>query len=143
MVTTRARTLAGLVVAAATGWLAARILGEYPFTGVLPIVGGFFLGVVVVAVAASVAGGELPVWAVVAAAVVAVWAEWQAAWIDSGGDGFLADGGLGPLPGEAYVAIAAAGLGALARLVPVPGRRPREGAPPASADPEPPESQAD
>lgn len=111
------RSLAGLVLALGVAWLGALVLGEYPFTGYLPIVGGLLLGVAVVEAAAFVEQGDPPVWAVVVAAGLAVWGEWRAAWIDAAG--------LGPLPWEAWAAMAAAGVGALHRLVPAPARRSR------------------
>lgn len=108
------RTLAGLAVAFGAAWLGGLILGEYPFTGFLPVLGGFLLGVTVVGAAAFVEGGDPPKWAIVAASAFAVWGEWRAAWIDAGG--------IGPLPTEAWYAMAAAALGGLFRLVPPPGR---------------------
>ncbi len=108
------RTLAGLVVALATAWLGGLILGEYPFTGILPVLGGFLLGVTVVGAAAFVEGDDPPKWAIVAASAFAVWGEWRAAWIDAGGHG--------PLPTEAWYAMAAAALGGLFRLIPPPRR---------------------
>lgn len=128
------RTATGLVAALAVGWLGARILGEYPFTGAVPVIGGLLLGVAVVGAAGFVEKGDPPAWVIVVAAVIAVWAEWQAAWIDSGGSGLLADGGIGPLPDEAWWAMGAAGAGALTRLVPTPKRRGSDRAEPAPAD---------
>lgn len=108
------RTIAGLVVAFGAAWLGGLILGEYPFTGFLPVLGGFLLGVTVVGAAAFVEGGDPPKWAIVVASVFAVWGEWRAAWIDAGG--------IGPLPTEAWYAMAAAALGGLFRLIPPPKR---------------------
>ncbi|HVM39726.1 MAG TPA: hypothetical protein VM618_02970 [Acidimicrobiia bacterium] len=114
MALARLRTLAGLLVALGVAWIGSFILGEYPYTGWLPIVGGVLLGVSVVGAAAFVERGDPPPWAIVVAAGMAVWGEWRAAWIDAGG--------IGPLPWEAWAAMAAAAVGALARLIP-PRRR--------------------
>lgn len=108
------RTLAGLAAALATAWLGGLILGEYPFTGVVPVLGGFLLGMAVVGAAAFVEGGDPPKWAIVVASAFAVWGEWRAAWIDAGG--------IGPLPTEAWYAMGAAAVGGLFRIVPLPKR---------------------
>lgn len=118
------RTLAGLVVAFGVAWLGGLILGEYPFTGFLPVLGGFLLGVTVVGAAAFVEGGDPPKWAIVVASALAVWGEWRAAWIDAGG--------IGPLPTEAWYAMAAAGVGGLFRLIPPPKRARRSDEPDAA-----------
>jgi hypothetical protein len=108
------RTVAGLVAAFAVAWIGSLVLGEYPFTGWLPLVGGFLLGLSVVGAAAFVERGDPPRWAIAAAAAMAVWGEWRAAWIDAGG--------IGPLGWEAWAAMAAAACGALLRMIP-PRRR--------------------
>lgn len=124
------RNVLGLAVAFGVAWLGGLVLGEYPFDGVLPVVGGFLLGVAVVGAAAFVEEGEdPPAWVTVSGAVLAVWGIWRAAWIDAGaqGDffGLVPADGIGPLPGVAWWAMTAAGAGALVRLIPKP-RRARE-----------------
>lgn len=122
------RTLAGLAVAFGAAWLGGLILGEYPFTGILPVLGGFLLGVTVVGAAAFVEGDDPPKWAIVVASAFAVWGEWRAAWIDAGG--------IGPLPTVAWYAMAAAGLGGLFRLIPPPKRARSSDEPDAADEPD-------
>lgn len=120
------RTLAGLLAGFGVAWLGALVLGEYPFTGFLPVIGGALLGVAVVSVAAFFEGDDPPPWAIVVLAGLSAWSLWRAAWIDAGasGDvgGLLPSGGNGPLPWEAWAAVAAAAVGAGLRLVPKPDR---------------------
>ena len=128
----RARTVFGLATAFAVCWLGGLILGEYPFTGFTPVIGGFLLGVSAVSAAAHVEGEDPPAWAIVAAGLLAVWGIWRAAWIDAGADntafGMFPQHGSGPLPNEATWAMVAAAAGAAIRLIPAPQR--------AAADPD-------
>lgn len=112
-----------IVVALAVAWLGGLILGEYPFDGFTPVLGGFLLGVSTVGAAAYVSEAEdPPAWVTVIAAALAVWGIWRAAWIDAGAEGellgLIPTDGIGPLPSVAWWAMAAAGAGALFRLVP-------------------------
>lgn len=119
---TTPRTYLGVVVGFGVSWLGGLILGEYPFTGFTPIIGGLLLGVSVVGAQAWVEGDDPPPWAILVGAALAVWGIWRAAWIDAGAQGDLAglapSGGIGPLPDEAWWAMAAAALGGALRLVP-------------------------
>ena len=122
-----------LSIAAAFGvaWLGGLILGEYPFTGVTPVLGGFLLGVSAVGAAAYVDEAEdPPAWVTILGAALAVWGIWRAAWIDAGAEGdvlgLVPADGMGPLPSIAWWAMAAAGAGGLMRLIPKRRREPAE-----------------
>ncbi|MBI2168463.1 MAG: hypothetical protein HYU28_03030 [Actinobacteria bacterium] len=122
------RNFAGLAAAFGVTWFAALVLGEYPFRGVTPILGGFLVGVSAISTAAWVDEAEdPPPWVTILGGLFAAWAMYRAAWIDAGAETKLVglvtgDGGAGPLPGVAYWAMLAALLGALARILPKPQR---------------------
>lgn len=92
------RAAISLVMAAAGCALAAVMLGEYDFSGVMPFGAGILLGLVVAEFVVSV--GRLRSWlvALLTAALVAGALGW-AAWISSGE-------GLRPYPVGAWAAIA-------------------------------------
>lgn len=69
------RVLGGLALAGGVAYLGGLILGEYPFNGLLPVVGGLLLGAAVGGAVALVLRAEPPAWAVVVAAILAVWGE--------------------------------------------------------------------
>jgi hypothetical protein len=109
------RAVVSLVVAAFLGFLGGQVLGEYPFSGWLPVLGGFGLGAVTAAVVGRIWQGSPPAWVIVAAGAFAVWGEilavrhdrppglewpWQSEW-----------------PWEAWVAIAACAAAAWWPLV--------------------------
>lgn len=124
----RPRNILSLVAAFAVAWGGGLILGEYPFEGSLPVLGGFLMGFSVVSAAAWVESAaedgrdDPPPWVIVLSAALAVWAIWRAAWIDAGAQGeilgLIPRNGLGTLPSVAGYAMAAAAVGALIRLIP-------------------------
>lgn len=131
----RPRNLLGLAAAFGVAWLGGLILGEYPFEGYLPVLGGFLLGVTTVGAAAFVEEDEdPPAWVPVLGAALAVWGIWRAAWIDAGAEGaafgLVPSDGIGPLPSIATWAMVAAAAGGLVRLIP----KPRRAAPPEPPD---------
>lgn len=106
---TTLRALLGLACGAAIAAVGALMLGEYEFTGLLPIVAGPLFGLVVGEVVVGV--GRLrsaPV--ALGAAVVAFGGVLWAGWIDS-------SEGVEPLRGLVWVAAALAAAVALVRTV--------------------------
>lgn len=106
------RAAAGVFASALAAVLGAFILGEYEFTGLLPIGAGALFGLAVSEVAVEI--GRRHTWAVaiscaVLSAAGLLWAGWIAA-------------GSGAYPGGAWLA---AGVGALAAVGRVRGIRPR------------------
>jgi hypothetical protein len=70
-----ARAVVVLVVVAFLAFLGGQVLGEYPFSGWLPILGGFGLGAVVAGVVTRIWRGAPPVWLTLVAGLLAGWGE--------------------------------------------------------------------
>jgi len=73
------RSVLALLAAAATASLGALVLGEYDFTGWMPVVAGLLFGIVVAEVALVVARRRRPALAAAAGALSGaglVWAVW-------------------------------------------------------------------
>jgi hypothetical protein len=87
--------------------LGGLILGEYPFTGVMPYIAGVLFGLVVAEVIVSVSQQQGTVSAITAAVCSAGGLGW-AVWISSGK-------GVDPIPIGGWVAIGIGGLVALLR----------------------------
>lgn len=117
------RAMAGLVVAAGVAWLGSQILGEYPFRGWLPVLGGLLLGLSTTGAVGFVTRGEPVWWAVILAAALAVWGEALAVRVDLEGvptpclDCAFRAPDLGSWQWEHAVAVVAAAVGGLFRLV--------------------------
>src|SRR5688500_14428951 len=90
----------GAAVASAFG---ALILGEYQFSGAMPVGAGVLVGLVISEIVVEVGATRTPIIGVVTAAMVAGALAW-AGWVSSGE-------GLRPYPAGAWVAMA---FGALA-----------------------------
>lgn len=103
-----------VVAGAAVAAFGALIVGEYEFSGVVPVIAGLVLGLLVseaVALGGQWRGWVPALFAGVAAALAILWG----GWIDSGQ-------GIGPYPALAWVGGGIAALTAIARARP---RRPR------------------
>jgi hypothetical protein len=101
------RIAGSLALAAFVAWLGGEILGEYPFRGPLPVLGGFLLGMTVVGAIAVVLRREPPAWLVVLGAACAAGGEALAVNHDTAG--------LRPWPVVGYVSVGAAALAGLWR----------------------------
>jgi hypothetical protein len=106
------RTIAAVVGAAAAAALGALILGEYEFTGTLPLAAGILFGLVIGEIIASVAGSRSGVLAVIAAALSTAGLGW-AGWLDS-------NRGVERLHAGVWVAVVVGGLAAWCRVAGIP-----------------------
>lgn len=95
------RTVAAVGVAVFLAWLGGLVLGEYPFTGFLPILGGAGLGFAIAWSVTRVYGGAPPPWMAFVAAAIAAYGEVRAVEEDSAGADW---------PTEGWIAIALAGV---------------------------------
>lgn len=112
------RAAISLVLAAAVAWLGGSVLGEYPFDGLFPIMGGGLLGLVVTAVPRAVWRGRAPLLVGLAAAAFGALGEAMAVEIDTAN--------LAPWPWEGYAAVGAAALIGIARARTVATEVPRD-----------------
>ncbi|MGH8999998.1 MAG: hypothetical protein ACRDY7_11480 [Acidimicrobiia bacterium] len=82
------RTILAIAGGLALAFLGGLILGEYPFTGVLPIMGGAALGGAIGWVVNRSFGGVAPAWMAVVTAAIAAYGEIRAVQEDTppGGD---------------------------------------------------------
>jgi hypothetical protein len=113
-----ARAVLAIVVAAIACVVGALILGEYEFTGLMPVAAGLLFGLVVSEFVLEIGKTRNVVLGVLTAAMVAGALGW-AAWISSGE-------GLRPFPALAWVAM---GIGGVVAGVRTSGWRARRGEP--------------
>jgi hypothetical protein len=85
------RTAAALTVAVFIAWLGGLILGEYPFTGFLPIMGGAGLGFAIGWVIVKICRSPQP-WMVPVAAALAAYGEVRAVEEDAAGADWTTEG---------------------------------------------------
>ena len=114
------RLILALVGAAVASAFGSLILGEYEFSGAMPVGGGVLFGLVISEIVVEVGATRAPLIGAITAAMVAGALAW-AGWLSSGE-------GLRPFPSGAWVAMA---LGALAAGVRTGWRRPAEDVTPA------------
>lgn len=93
----RIRPLLGIVAAAAACALGALILGEYEFSGAMPVGAGVLFGLVISEIVISIGAARAPWIGVITAALVAGGLGW-AAWVSSGE-------GLRPFPAGGWIAM--------------------------------------
>lgn len=111
---TALRAVLGLVCGAAVAALGALILGEYEFTGALPLVAGPLFGLVVGEVVVGVGRARALAVAILAGGIAFGGVAW-AGWIDS-------SEGIEPVKGMVWVSAALALVVALVRTLPWPAR---------------------
>ena len=85
------RTAPALAVAVFVAWLGGLVLGEYPFTGFLPILGGAGLGFAVAWVIIKI-GRIPPPWMAPVAAAIAAYGEVRAVEEDASGGDWTTEG---------------------------------------------------
>ena len=107
------RLILALVGAAVASAFGALILGEYEFSGAMPVGGGVLFGLLISEIVVEAGGTRAPFIGVITAAMVAGALAW-AGWLSSGE-------GLRPYPAGAWVAM---GLGGLAAGLRTGWRRP-------------------
>lgn len=86
------RSAVALAAAVFLAWLGGLILGEYPFTGFLPILGGAGLGFAIAWAIIKICGGAPPPWMTPVAAAIAAYGEVRAVEEDAAGRPWTTEG---------------------------------------------------